>query len=159
MKNTNKAELHTFDMILREPKRFCWVLVGIGAVTPLIEGLVVKLYLMSLGERTIPLSKAIYMLPFTLYWAIPFVLLAGFAYALLSWPQVHRDVTYWKRALIIGFGFVFGLIKTIIVFWIGWQAHGDLALVAAPFMVGEAIVLGLVIGFIISSVVTYFHRI
>lgn len=150
--------LNILNRIFRRPKLFCWVLIGIGAVTPLIVGLVVKLYLMSQGESTIPLSKTVYFLPSVLYWVIPFVLLAGFAYALLSWPQVHHGAPYWKRTLIIAFGTVFGWVKMVVVFWNGWQPHGDLALVFAPFMVGGAIVLGLVIGLIVAIVVTYFKQ-
>ena len=155
MTKTDKEKLNTFKWIFRRPKQFCLVLIGIGAVTPLIVGLVVKIYLMGQGESTIPLSRTIYLLPLALYWAIPFVLLAGFAYALFSWPQLHHGKPYWIRALIIGFGIVFGWVTMVVVFWVGWQSHGDLALALAPFMVGGAIVLGLAIGLIVSIVATY----
>ena len=158
MTKTNKDNLNVFNGMFRRPKQFCWVLIGIGAVTPLIVGLVVKIYLMGQGESTIPLSRTIYFLPFALYWAIPFVLLAGFAYALLSWPQLHHGAPYWKRALIIGFGIVFGWVSMVVVFWIAWQPHGDLYLVAAPFMVGGAIVFGMAIGLIVTIVATYFDQ-
>ena len=152
-----KYNPNIFNRIFRRPKLLCWLLIGIGAVTPLIVGLVVKFYLMSQGESTIPFSKAVFILPFVLYWVIPFVLLAGFAYALLSWPQIHHGSPFWKRTLIISFGTVFGWVSMVVVFWVGWQAHGDLALVYAPVMVGGAIMLGLVIGLIVATVSTYFE--
>ena len=133
-------------------------MIGIGTVTPLLVGLAVKFYLMSKGESTIPFSKAFYLLLPTLYWVIPFVLFAHFAYAFLSYPKLPPSTSYLKRVLIIGFGTAFGWVAMVVVFWGGWQVHGDLLLAAAPFYVGGAILLGLGTGIIVVLVSTYFEK-
>lgn len=152
----NEKLTQSFFRIFKKPKQLSWVLIGIGIITPLIVGLIVKFYLASQGVNTIPISKAVYILPIVLYWVIPFVLLAGFAYIFLSWPQVHHGIPFWKRTTIISFGTMFGWITTIAVFWVGWQSHGDLVLVVAPFIVGGAILLGLAFGLVVATIATYF---
>ena len=126
----------------------CWLLIGIGAVTPLIVGLVVKFYLMSQGVETVPFRNAIFIFPLVLYWVIPFALLAGYAHTFLSG---RHGLPFWKRTLVISFGAVFGWVTMVVVFWGGWQVHGVLALVFAPILVGVAILWGLAIGFIVAK--------
>lgn len=103
-----------------------WGIIVIGAILPWIVGITVKLYLDAHGKPTLPWSyfinfgSLIFLIPVSVWFAIPYIILAYVARNLLAKPFWGLE-SYVARLLFIGGGLVGGCIGTVMkfieVFW------------------------------------------
>ena len=142
----------TLNRIYSKPIRTYCFLIILGALVPLITGLVVKVYLMMNGVPTIPIAAFITgltnVLPLIIFWTLPFILLSIYAKFSLYSKKPHAS-SFTQRSYVLTFGALSGYMTSIIVFWYGWQPYQDMLIVFSPFLIGIGIVLGLLVGFIL----------
>ncbi len=107
--------------------KMAWKITTTGLITPWVIGSVVKLYLESIGKVTLPWSyflnpKALTMfIPATIWWGLPFILLAFMSRYLLKKDLLGIHSNRGKFLLLMGtlIGAFIGAAKIFIsVFWL-----------------------------------------
>ena len=142
-----------------------WVIIAIGAILPWIVGIAVKLYLDTHGKPTLPWSyfidfgTFIFLIPLSVWFAIPYIILAYVARNRLTKPFWGLE-SYGARLIFISGGLVGGCIGTVMIFInVFWEFNFLFFLIPIwiyyiPHMLG-----GLFVGFLVAKgVEKYLHK-
>jgi hypothetical protein len=147
---------------LAEKRRYRYVFWGIiitGAILPWFVGIAVKLHLDALAKSTLPwsyfinLGSLIYLAPFSVWFAIPYIILADIALNLLAKPRWGL-ASCRARLLFIGGGLVGGCVGTVLTF-IEVFSHFDVLLIQAPVWIyySPHMIGGLIVGYAVAKAV------
>ena len=128
-----------------------------GMVIPVSTGIVVKLFLQSVGEPTIPwsyfanLPTLIMLMPLSVWWSIPYLMLVYTARDIRT-KAIWGLQTYKSRLIFMACGFIGGALGTIGMF-VNIFVYFDPLIVFVPIWLYflPYIVAGLLVGYVIAK--------
>jgi hypothetical protein len=106
----------------RKNKLIFWYIIIVGMVLPWIVGIIIKMYLDSQGKSTYPWSyflnidALVFLLPLTLWFAIPFILLAFLHRIFIQKKSFAKLNSYTSRLMVTVFSTLGGIIGVVITF-------------------------------------------
>jgi hypothetical protein len=146
-------------------RRIFWFIISLGVGLPWLVGIGIKLVLQARGKPTLPWSyflsppSSLFLLvPLTVWWASPYIVLAFLARSLLSASSFFQTV-HTERLIIIFSGLLTGTLGTVNTFLIVFEEF-DPVYVFVPLPVFHAIyiIIGLLVGSIIAGISVLVRR-
>jgi hypothetical protein len=112
----------------KREKLFFWYILSIGLASPWMVGIIIKKYLDSQGQPTYPwtyflnIDALVFLLPLTLWFGIPFILLAFFHRYFIGKKSFAKLNSYTSRFIVTIFATLGGIIGVVITFTgVFWQ--------------------------------------
>jgi len=143
-----------------------WLICLYGFALPWITGAAVKIHLDNLGRPTLPWSYFITSLSFlilippTLLWALPYILLALLWKVFLARTRLFR-FTYRERLIVLISALTVMSVGTITTFRGVFWEFDFIVLLLAPelaLQIAKYLALGLAVGFALAAITSLFRR-